>query len=301
FAGYGFPKAHAASYAQVAWRSAWCKTHFPAEFMAAVLANGGGYYSQRVYLSEARQLGLEIRPPHINHSLKNFAVGTYLNEGSGQKQKALYMGLDQVKHLSRKTISRIMHLRPYHSLEDFLSRVDPRMQEAENLTRVGALDGLGRIPAILKRLPRGWRADQMSLFPGKVFEGGEWTPEKKMAAQQKLLGISLESHPLELLASRIAELGAISTSDAVGKTGKRVCVAGIRQTSRRSRTKRGETMMFLTLEDLSGVLDVVIFPEVYRQAKSLLSSDSPLLITGVVETGNDQTPYLQAERIEMLS
>jgi DNA polymerase III alpha subunit len=69
FAGYGFPKAHAASYAQVAWRSAWCKTHFPAEFMAAVLANWGGYYSQRVYLGEARRLGLTVRPPHVNYSV----------------------------------------------------------------------------------------------------------------------------------------------------------------------------------------------------------------------------------------
>ncbi len=74
FAGYGFPKAHAASYAQVAWQAAWCKTHFPAEFMAAVLANGGGYYSQRVYLSEARRMGLRVRPPHINHSLEQFTL-----------------------------------------------------------------------------------------------------------------------------------------------------------------------------------------------------------------------------------
>ena len=74
FAGYGFPKAHAASYAQVGWRSAWCKEHFPAEFMAAVLANWGGYYSQRVYLSEARRLGLTVRPPHVNFSRTSFQV-----------------------------------------------------------------------------------------------------------------------------------------------------------------------------------------------------------------------------------
>ncbi len=76
FAGYGFPKAHAASYAQVSWRSAWCKTHFPGEFMAAVLANWGGYYSQRVYLREARRLGLAVRPPHVNFSGRNFVYAT---------------------------------------------------------------------------------------------------------------------------------------------------------------------------------------------------------------------------------
>lgn len=80
FAGYGFPKAHAASYAQIAWRSAWAKIHFPAEFMAAVLANWGGYYSQRVYLSEARRLGLTVRAPHINYSSHNFAAGVVADE-----------------------------------------------------------------------------------------------------------------------------------------------------------------------------------------------------------------------------
>jgi len=91
FSGYGFPKAHAASYSLVAWRSAWCKAHFPAEFMAAVLANWGGYYSQRVYMSEARRMGLAVRPPHINHSKREFSA--CYPDGS----PVLYMGLDQVR------------------------------------------------------------------------------------------------------------------------------------------------------------------------------------------------------------
>ncbi|MEA3440828.1 MAG: DNA polymerase III subunit alpha, partial [Chloroflexota bacterium] len=102
FAGYGFPKAHAASYAQVAWRSAWCKTHYPALFLAAVLANWGGYYSQRVYLLEARRLGLAIRPPDIQHARREFSV-SYL-EG----QPVLFMGLDQVRDLTRRTQQRIL-------------------------------------------------------------------------------------------------------------------------------------------------------------------------------------------------
>ena len=160
FAGYGFPKAHAASYAQVAWRSAWCKTHFPAEFMAAVLANWGGYYSQRVYLSEARRLGLAVRPPHVNSSGSNFTVA------QGPQGKALFMGLDQVRDLTRRTIERILRSRPFHSLEDFLARADPRPQEAENLARVGALEGLGTIPAVAAACCRAaaGRRGQPSLF-----------------------------------------------------------------------------------------------------------------------------------------
>jgi len=295
FAGYGFPKAHAASYAQVAWRSAWCKTYFPAEFMAAVLANWGGYYSQRVYLSEARRLGLIVRPPHVNHSRRNFAVG--LADG----EKMLFMGLDQVKHLTRRTIEKIIRLRPYYSLEDFLSRVDPRPQEAEYLAKVGALDGLGTIPTILKRLQSGWMPGQMSLFSLNELKGEDWSLEEKMAAQQELLGTSLEAHPLELLSEQIARSGAITTAEAVERVGQRVTIAGVRQTSRRSRTARGEMMMFLSVEDLFGMMDVILFPDAYKRAKTIASSNSPMLITGTVETdGERDEPFLKAEKVELL-
>jgi DNA polymerase III subunit alpha len=292
FAGYGFPKAHAASYAKVAWRSAWCKTHFPAEFLAAVLANWGGYYSQRVYLSEARRLGLKVRPPHVNYSRRNFAVSPSPGE------KTLFMGLDQVKSLTRRTIEKIIRLRPYHSLEDFLSRVDPRPLEAENLARVGALTGLGTIPAILKRLQIGWQAGQMSLFSLKETDGEEWGLEQKMVAQGELLGISLEAHPLELLADQIADSGAITTIEAAERIGQHISVAGVRQTSRRSRTSRGETMMFLTFEDLTGTLDVILFPDIYRSAHTMIKSAAPLLISGVVEIdARSSEPYLRAENV----
>ncbi|MBN1305099.1 MAG: DNA polymerase III subunit alpha [Anaerolineales bacterium] len=295
FAGYGFPKAHAASYARVAWRSAWCKTHFPAEFMAAVLANWGGYYSQRVYLGEARRLGLAVRPPHINYSRRNFAVGMVSGE------KLLFMGLDQVRSLSRRTIETILCQRPYHSVDDFLNRVDPRPQEAEYLTKVGALDGLGSIPAILARLQGGWMAGQMSLFSLDETRREDWSLEQKMAAQQELLGASLAAHPLELLADRIARSGAITTVEAAGLPGQRVCVAGVRQTSRRSRTARGDSMLFLTLEDPSGMLDVIVFPDLYRRTKPLVTSNTPMLVTGTVELDSDrEEPYLKAEKVERL-
>jgi DNA polymerase III alpha subunit len=118
FAGYGFPKAHAASYARLGWRLAWCKAHHPALFLTAVLANWGGYYPQRVYLGEARRLGLKVRPPHINHALREFSV----QELGGKSM--LFMGLDQVKDLGLGTQRRIEHCQPFTSLHDFLARVD---------------------------------------------------------------------------------------------------------------------------------------------------------------------------------
>ncbi len=272
FAGYGFPKAHAASYARVAWRSAWCKSHFSAEFMAAVLANWGGYYSQRVYLSEARRIGLLVRPPHINYSAHNFSV----RKLEDPDQRALFMGLDQVKELTRQTIGGIMRYAPFTSLEEFLTRGDPRAQEAENLTRVGALEGLGKIPSILQRLQNGgWQQNQMSLFEWTDSNKEDWTLEQKVNAQLEILGASLEAHPLELVSEKIIAAGAISTLEAAERIGRRVTVAGVRQTSHRSRTAKGDSMLFLTLEDLDGTLDAILFPEVYRHAKSLFDSIKP--------------------------
>ena len=301
FAGYGFPKAHAASYAKVAWRSAWCKTHFPAEFMAAVLANWGGYYSQSVYLGEARRLGLTVRPPHVNHSSSNFAVST-MDAG----QKVLFMGLDQVRDLTGHTIERILRTRPFFSLEDFLARVDPRPQEAEDMARVGAFEGWGTIPVILRRLQDGgWQAGQPSLFDlsnfSKVDSEEDWAMEQKVAAQKELLGISLEAHPLELVADKILAAGAISTAEAAGRVGQRVTVAGIRQSGHRSRTAKGDLMMFMTLEDLAGMLDVAVFPEVYRQARSFIHSSEPFLVTGILKLDQGRSePLLIAEKVRRL-
>jgi DNA polymerase III subunit alpha len=309
FAGYGFPKAHAASYAKVAWRSAWCKTHFPAEFMAAVLANWGGYYSQRVYLGEARRLGLTIRPPHVNYSGRNFAV---VSPKAGLK--VLYMGLDQVRALTGRTIGRILSNRPFVSLEDFLTRVDPPRQEVQDLASVGALEGWGTIPAILRRLQGGgWQAMQPSLFEykqgghnndilGSETIGEDWSLEQKVAAQLELLGISLDAHPLDMLAGKISAAGAITTVDAAGSVGQRVTVAGIRQSCHRSRTAKGDSMLFMTLEDLAGMLDVAVFPDVYRQVHAFIHSSAPLLITGVVKSDPGRSePLLVAEKIKLLT
>jgi DNA-directed DNA polymerase III PolC len=298
FAGYGFPKAHAASYAKVSWRSAWCKTHFPAEFMAAVLANWGGYYSQRVYLSEARRMGLRVHAPHVNYSVRNFCVA---EKKPGNRE--LFMGLDQVPDLTQRTMERIIRMRPYRSVEDFLAKVDPRRQEAENLVQVGGLDGFSTIPVLLDRVKRGsWQVGQPGLFEWQESCGEDWTVAQKVAAQQALLGISLDAHPLDMVADRIRAAGAISTIEAAGEVGEKVTVAGVRQSGHRSRTAKGEAMMFLTLEDLSGMLDVVLFPDAYRQARSFIHGSEPILVTGVVEMDVTRgEPLLRAERVEKVN
>jgi DNA polymerase III alpha subunit len=243
-------------------------------------------------------MGLAVRPPHVNYSEHNFCV----RKIEGLEKGTLFMGLDQVKELTRQTIQRIIRYAPFSTLDDFLTRVDPRPQEAENLARVGALDGLGKIPSILRRLQNsGWQQNQMSLFEWTDSNEEDWTLQQKVDAQSEILDASLESHPLELVAEKIASSGAITLVEAAERIGRRVTVAGVRQASHRSRTSKGDMMLFLTLEDLSGTLDAILFPEVYRASKSLFNSTIPLLVTGIMEMDTERgEPFLRVEKVVLV-
>ncbi len=293
FAGYGFPKAHAASYAQVSWRSAWCKTHYPAFFMAAVLANWGGYYSQRVYMNEARRLGLKLRSPEVNHAEREFSVKVL--EGG----PVLFMGLDQVRELTHRTQVAITHKRPFSSFTDFLTRVDPRPVEAENLIKAGALEGFGTIPGLLKQLDHGgWQAGQLSLFSMGESVEEDWSLDQKVAAQEEILGTGVIAHPLELAEKKIASAGALNTVDAASRLEQHVRVAGMRQIWRRSITTRGDYIYFMSLEDLEGMLDVAITSEVYQRSKAALATAGPYVVEGQVTLDPQRgEPIIRADKI----
>ncbi len=293
FSGYGFPKAHAASYAQVSWRSAWCKTHYPAFFMAAVLANWGGYYSQRIYLTEARRMGLSLRPPEVNYAEREFSVKVLGHE------PVLLMGLDQVRELTQRTQTQIIQNRPFSTFTDFLARADPRPIEVENLVRVGALEGFGSIPSLLQQLEHGgWQGGQLSLFSMGESVAEDWTLPEKVAAQEEILGMGVIAHPLELVKEQIAAANALNTVEAAAHLDQHVRVAGMRQTWRRSITTQGEYIYFMALEDLEGMLDVVISAEIYRRSKTALSTPGPYVIEGHMLL-NDQRgePFIRAEQV----
>ena len=295
FAGYGFPKAHAASYAQLAWNSAWCKTHYPAEFMAAVLGYGGGYYSQRVYLMEARRLGLPLHPPHINHSNSHFRVIYPKGEPH------LYMGLGQVRDLTQRTLRAIIQNRPYHSLEDFLLRVDPQRKEAQHLLMVGALDGLVTIPEGLQRVEHKRPPGQMQLF-GAPEAVADWDEAQRLQAQRELLGVSLGMSLLEQIADEIQSSGAITTLEAKDHVNEKIILAGMRQTLRRTRSRASNQMMcYLTLEDLEGAIPVLIPPKLYRTAYEDLREAGPFLIEGLIEDDPERHQIrMVADKVRLL-
>jgi len=295
FAGYGFPKAHAASYARLAWNSAWCKSHYPAEFMAAVLGFGGGYYSQRVYVMEARRLGLPLFPPHINHANHRFRV-TY-PEG----EPKLFMGLNQVRDLTQKTIDAILRNRPFHSLDDFLIRVDPHQKEVRNLIMCGALDGLVTIPEGLARIKHKRPPGQLQLFSSaKSLE--DWRPENKYKAQIKILGVSLDYSALGQFMDQIKSLGAISTLEAQNLIGEKVRVAGMRQTLRRIKTNSNQMMAFFNLEDIEGAIQILIPPYLYREYASILQEIGPFIVEGIIKEDLEHHRIsMAAEKIWLLT
>ena len=169
--------------------------------------------------------------------------------------------------------------------------------------RSGALEGFGAIPALLRQLERGgWRGGQLPLFDLETSGGEDWTLAEKAAAQEAVLGAGLVAHPLELQADQLASAGALTTVEAAARLSQRVRVAGMRQTWRRSRTTAGDYIYFMALEDLEGMLDVVILGEVYRRYRSALSGPGPYVLEGVVEFDPEKgEPFIRLERIWKVS
>jgi DNA polymerase III subunit alpha len=145
FAGYGFNQGHATAYADVSYRSAYIKAHWPAEFMCARLADAGGFHHPAIYMAEARELGIIVRPPHVNFSRDRFTL-TYMPDDNGFERPVLWMGLGQVRDLRRPTIKAIISAAtdsPFTGVRDLMARTSLQLKEIDHLIRCGALDGFG--------------------------------------------------------------------------------------------------------------------------------------------------------------
>jgi DNA-directed DNA polymerase III PolC len=275
FAGYGFPKAHAASYARVAWWSAWCKANYPAEFLCAVLANWGGYYSQHVYVQEARRKNIPVHGPDLHASGYEF-VTRY-----PQGEPHLYMGFNQIQRLTKKSIERIMNERPFGSFEDFMMRVTPAKVEVENLIQVGACQMFGNIPTLLEQVNKKIRKQQQYAFSlDTPAEQPDWTLRQKVAAQEQFLGINMICHPLELVRNQIEQLGAVDIQTAKNNKTAILRLAVVRQTWRRTRSQKKDMMAFVTLEDEHDMIDAVLFPAAFQRYQFVVGGQGPFWVEG---------------------
>ena len=194
FAGYGFNQGHATAYADVSFRSAYLKTHFPAEFLCARLADHGGFHHPAIYMAEARRLGIGTRGPHVNFSGRKFT----LTEG-----KILWMGLGQVRDLRRKSVKEIVGKRPFSSLHDLLDKVSLQAKEITHLIQCGALDGLGESRAAMladaEEILRAGSARQMSFGFGMETAVPPESLAQRFEWENHLLGLPMSVHPLDLV------------------------------------------------------------------------------------------------------
>ncbi len=275
FAGYSFCKPHSASYAQVSFKSAYLRTHYPAEFIAAVISNQGGFYSTFAYVSEARRMGLAILVPDINES-------DWAYRGEGER---LRMGLMQIKTIPQELGERIIEERTqngvYRSFQDFLGRVKPEPTHIRTLVRAGCCDSIaGELtrPALLWRL---YADNDSTLSPLPVPD--DYSAVQKRAHEIESFGFLASRHPLTFFRKQINQLRPVPASQMHRFVGHRITMVGLLITEKAAETKHGHAMEFVTLEDVTALYDATLFPDVYRRCCHLLSPNQPYMVRGLVE------------------
>ena len=328
FAGFGFCKAHAATYADISYRMAYLKTHHTAEFLAAMCSAGAGFYHVSAYVEEAKRWGIAVRLPSVNHSRMEYTA----EDGDGGK-RALRVGLMQVKGLRVETMTAIVQAREdgalFRSLEDFLRRVPVECDEIESLIKCGALDELGNEVCTMTRPEMLWQwsllqvkgknAQPLSssgqagmavplgmaatLFAGAKGEDvirvalakmqtPEYTLEQKLRYEREILEVCVSGHPLDFLPRN----GEVWSDELAGLRGKRVTLCGWVVTYRHVGTKNYRNMMFVTLEDQRGVYEVVLFPDAYDKYGGLVFETRTMRVTGRVEPDGQ----IKGEKLEAL-
>jgi error-prone DNA polymerase len=297
FAGYSFCKPHSASYALVSFKSAYLKAHHPAEFMAAVISNGGGYYSTFAYISEARRMGLSVTGPSINTS-----KWTASGEGS-----TIRLGLQQLQGVKRETLDAVLDERSrnglYQSVDDLLRRVHLNPSDGSLLVKSGALDCLaGKLnrpqllwlmdSRLLRVSPsnRKGAGQQMTLFsasPQQAFLPSLQGLSDRQGWRQEMetLGFVLSVHPLTLWEAWIQEIPhrILHASKLPGQVGKPVWVIGWPITRKEVVTQEGDPMEFVSFEDETAIYEAVFFPKAFRQFCRDLTMDRPYLLHGEVQ------------------
>ncbi|HUT59300.1 MAG TPA: PHP domain-containing protein [Phycisphaerae bacterium] len=289
FNAYSFCRAHAASYAAIAYAGAYLKTHHPLEFWTAALNNNQGMYHPRVYVECAKRDGIAFQLPDVNRSGEEFTI----DDG------AIRVGLNFVAGLGPVTIERILRSRrdgPFDGLSEFLMRTGTPTEEARSLVLCGAFDWTGRTrPTLMMELnlfgkigPR-CATSQRGLLPAVPIIPnipGDYDDGRKYLDERAVLGISVREHPMAFHRARRSELPEMVDADSrdlprcIGRT---VRLAGVIEAQRRTSTQRGGQMLFLTMDDEFGLFEVTVFPGALGRNRTRLTHYGPYLVTGTVE------------------
>jgi DNA polymerase III subunit alpha len=322
FARYGFNKSHAADYGVISVQTAYLKSHYPAEYMSALMSVFKNDTDRiALYVADTRSLGIEVLPPDVNASCYDFTIEDIQSEKGARP--AVRYGLGAVKNVGEGPVALIFEARkggPFTDLNDFARRVDLRAagkRAIESLIKVGALDGLGPRPAMLASVDRilaasashfrAAEAGQMSLFGSATGVQAETItlPEnikvdrKEMLNwERELIGLYLSDHPLsghtDLLTKAVSH-NSITLNDAAHED--RVRVAGMVTAVRPYKTKTDKMMGFVTIEDLQGTIELVIFPRTWDKTRALCEQGKVLVVDGKVDSSS-QPPKILVDEIK---
>jgi DNA polymerase-3 subunit alpha len=319
FAGYGFNKSHSCAYALLAYQTAYLKTHYPVEFMAALLTSETGNTDKVVkYIHEARNMGITVLPPDVNSSDVDFTpVGD-----------AIRFGLRAIKNVGENTVRGILEAREklgrFRSLYEFCESVDTRLvnrRVLESLIKSGAMDSLGahraQLFAMIDRAIERGQNFQRSRGSGQhgLFGGGlaappdteplpeveEWNEHELLENEYAALGFYISGHPLAKYAGRLRELNVCELTALEGKrNGEDVSIAGIVVGIRPMRSRKGDRWAIATLQDMTGTVDILVFPEAFARLEGRLKSQTPLLFKGRinVEDAGTRVVVSDAKSIE---
>ncbi|MDQ3356274.1 MAG: OB-fold nucleic acid binding domain-containing protein, partial [Actinomycetota bacterium] len=320
-ADYSFNKAHAACYALISYRTAWLRANHPAEYMAALISSVMQTKDKvPFFVSRCEEMGIEVLPPDVNESGHDFVV--LREDGGGDGRAKIRFGLDAVKNVGGAAVDAVLAARgedgPFRAIWDFCERVDCRAvnkRAIESLVRCGALDSTGAtrsgmLSVLEQAQGAGQKAQQDALLgQGSIFDFGEpegsngssgggvnpfrqelpvpTLPDSRQdrnAWEKETLGLFLSSHPLkEVRAALRARVDCGLAELADKRDGEWVTVGGMIAECKRIRTRRGEPMMFATLDDLEGQVEILVFNSAYADNADKLDVDSVVVLRGRVD------------------
>src|SRR5258706_4225743 len=318
FAGYGFNKSHSCAYALLAYQTAYMKTHYPVEFMAALLTSETGNAEKAVkYINEARGMSISILPPDVNESDLYFTpVG-----------ESIRFGLAAIKNVGENTAKAIRDSRlsggEIKALYDFCERIESRVLNKrvfESLIKSGAVDSLGPREAMaasiddalasLRPASRLHESGQHGLVCGGATEAAVpfllrdaplWSEEERLASEYAMLGFYVSGHPLAKYASRLMDLKAISLDQVEDqRNGKEITVAALIVGTRPMRSKKGARWAIFTIQDMTGVQELLAFPESFARLEPVLKPGNPLLlkVRVQVEEAGTRLSLQEARRLD---
>ena len=297
FAAYGFPESHAIGFALLAYVSTWLKVHRPAEFYASLLNNQPmGFYSQATLLQDGRRHGLTARPVCVARSVWNCTV---------EDEPAIRLGLRLVKGLRTTAAGEMLaarQARPFDSLDDFLRRTHFTAAERRALAAVGALNGFStHRRAALWQVEAAWSEAESLLHHFAEMPRGPsplapMTPAERLSADFLGLGLTVGEHPMASVRSRLPGVQRAADLKAL-PSGTRVTVAGAVICRQRPGTAKG--FVFVSLEDETGIANIVVIPDVFERHRLVITQEPALRITGPLQNASSVI-HVRAERIEPL-